>query len=301
MRVASDSGGGNGWGDPSLQATIFIQYPFCAGGNLSQWLKAEGSSCRCLWIRLMILKVNSSLHTVRKPWELQAIARQILYALLYLHDNGVVHKVRLTYLIGRGDIVVAHLQSLFTSLVFIIRISNLLTSYCMKMAGLYLQILSWPRKWGGDLSISAIDRERKVLWHSIEIQVSCITHGGWHVCRSSSCQGSWWGGRYHGFCFGFWHTRVHGTWGIHKLVVAVMVSSLCWSYLGILHCRLSLVDKLFMPVTCIPLEWYWQRCTFPRHWIAGFLVSHCQWPWPCLCLRCLVEGSRTQAQEWEQG
>ena len=48
MRVASDSSGGNGWGDPSLQATIFIQYPFCAGGNLSQWLKAEGSSCRCL-------------------------------------------------------------------------------------------------------------------------------------------------------------------------------------------------------------------------------------------------------------
>eukprot|EP01038_Epipyxis_sp_PR26KG_P005560 gene5560-7682_t len=56
--------------DPSLQVTVFIEYPYCKGGNLLQWLK------------------NSE----RKPWELQSIARQILYALMYLHDNGVIHK-----------------------------------------------------------------------------------------------------------------------------------------------------------------------------------------------------------------
>ena len=57
--------------DPSLQVTIFIEYPYCRGGNLSQWLRA----------------------VPRKPWELQSIARQILYGLMYLHDHGVVHKV----------------------------------------------------------------------------------------------------------------------------------------------------------------------------------------------------------------
>jgi len=59
-----------GFEDPSLQVTIFIQYPFCRGGNLSQWLKTAP----------------------RKPWELQAIARQILYVVVYLHDYGVIHK-----------------------------------------------------------------------------------------------------------------------------------------------------------------------------------------------------------------
>lgn len=56
--------------DPLLQITLFIEYPFYRGGNLSEWLKSEE----------------------RKPWELQAVARQILYGLMYLHDHGVVHK-----------------------------------------------------------------------------------------------------------------------------------------------------------------------------------------------------------------
>lgn len=43
----------------------------CSGGNLSNWLKSAE----------------------RKPWELQGIARQLLYALLYVHDRGVTHRV----------------------------------------------------------------------------------------------------------------------------------------------------------------------------------------------------------------
>ena len=43
-----------------------------SGGNLSLWLKSAE----------------------RKPWELQGIARQLLYALLYVHDRGVTHRVR---------------------------------------------------------------------------------------------------------------------------------------------------------------------------------------------------------------
>lgn len=42
------------------------------------------------------------------------------------------------------------------------RISNLRTSFCMKMAGSYLQILSWPKKRGGDLSITASDHLQMV-------------------------------------------------------------------------------------------------------------------------------------------
>jgi hypothetical protein len=57
--------------DPSLAITLFIEYPFYKGGNLSSWLKSSE----------------------RKPWELQAVARQILYALMYLHDHGVIHRV----------------------------------------------------------------------------------------------------------------------------------------------------------------------------------------------------------------
>jgi len=55
--------------NPSMQTTVFIEYPFCKGGNLSAWLKTE-----------------------RKPWELQGVARQLLYGLMYLHDHGVIHK-----------------------------------------------------------------------------------------------------------------------------------------------------------------------------------------------------------------
>lgn len=61
---------GESIGDPSLQVIIFIQYPYLSGGNLTQWLK----------------------ESPRKPWELQGVARQILYALVYLHDHGVIHK-----------------------------------------------------------------------------------------------------------------------------------------------------------------------------------------------------------------
>jgi serine/threonine protein kinase len=53
------------------QMTVFIQYPFCKGGNLSDWIKLA----------------------TRKPWELQSIARQIVYVLMFLHDHGVIHKV----------------------------------------------------------------------------------------------------------------------------------------------------------------------------------------------------------------
>ena len=58
--------------DPSLSITLFIEYPFYKGGNLSSWLKSGE----------------------KKPWELQAMARQLLYALMYLHDHGVIHRVR---------------------------------------------------------------------------------------------------------------------------------------------------------------------------------------------------------------
>lgn len=57
--------------DPTLQITLFIEYPYYSRGNLLMWLKQEE----------------------RKPWELQAIARQILFAIMYLHDHGIVHKV----------------------------------------------------------------------------------------------------------------------------------------------------------------------------------------------------------------
>ena len=53
-----------------FQVTVYIEYPYCKGGNLFNWLKAQP----------------------RKPWELQAIARQLLYGIMYLHDHGVIHK-----------------------------------------------------------------------------------------------------------------------------------------------------------------------------------------------------------------
>lgn len=57
--------------DLALQISLFIEYPYYQNGNLSSWIKASP----------------------RKPWEIQSIARQILYGLLYLHDHGIVHKV----------------------------------------------------------------------------------------------------------------------------------------------------------------------------------------------------------------
>lgn len=53
-----------------FQVTVYIEYPYCKGGNLFNWLKNQP----------------------RKPWELQAIARQLLYGIMYLHDHGVIHK-----------------------------------------------------------------------------------------------------------------------------------------------------------------------------------------------------------------
>ena len=53
-----------------FQVIVYIEYPYYKGGNLQTWLKAEP----------------------RKPWELQAIARQLLYGIMYLHDHGVIHK-----------------------------------------------------------------------------------------------------------------------------------------------------------------------------------------------------------------
>lgn len=61
--------GTSGMDATGLQVAVFIEYPYCRGGNLSAWLKSD-----------------------RKPWELQAVARQLLYGLMYLHDHGVVHK-----------------------------------------------------------------------------------------------------------------------------------------------------------------------------------------------------------------
>lgn len=56
---------------PYFQVSVFIEYPYFSGGNLALWLKQQS----------------------RKPWELQSVARQLLYALMYLHDHGVIHKV----------------------------------------------------------------------------------------------------------------------------------------------------------------------------------------------------------------
>jgi hypothetical protein len=54
-----------------LQVAVYIEYPFYKGGNLSSWLKASA----------------------HKPWELQGVARQIVYGLMFLHDHGVIHMV----------------------------------------------------------------------------------------------------------------------------------------------------------------------------------------------------------------
>lgn len=53
-----------------LQSTAFIEYPYYKNGNLDNWLSVKP----------------------RMPWELQSIARQILYSINFLHDHGVIHK-----------------------------------------------------------------------------------------------------------------------------------------------------------------------------------------------------------------
>jgi hypothetical protein len=57
--------------DHSWQQMLFLHYPYLKGGDLSVWMKAAP----------------------RKPWELQQMARQILYAIIYLHDHGIIHRV----------------------------------------------------------------------------------------------------------------------------------------------------------------------------------------------------------------
>eukprot|EP00602_Paraphysomonas_sp_CaronLab_P011304 CAMPEP_0185039532 /NCGR_PEP_ID=MMETSP1103-20130426/36457_1 /TAXON_ID=36769 /ORGANISM="Paraphysomonas bandaiensis, Strain Caron Lab Isolate" /LENGTH=1230 /DNA_ID=CAMNT_0027578455 /DNA_START=47 /DNA_END=3739 /DNA_ORIENTATION=- len=52
------------------RATVFIEYPYFAGGNLKSWVTNEA----------------------RKPWELQSVARQLLYGVMCLHDHHIVHK-----------------------------------------------------------------------------------------------------------------------------------------------------------------------------------------------------------------
>jgi len=48
----------------------YIEYSYYKGGNLYNWLN-DGA---------------------RKPWEMQGIARQLLYGINYLHDHNIVHK-----------------------------------------------------------------------------------------------------------------------------------------------------------------------------------------------------------------
>lgn len=62
--------------DPTLQITLFIEYPFYRRGNLAAWLQ------------------HSTDEDARKPWELQSVARQVLFGIMYLHDHGVVHRVQ---------------------------------------------------------------------------------------------------------------------------------------------------------------------------------------------------------------
>ena len=150
---------GNGLGDPSLQATIFIQYPFCAGGNLSQWLKAEGERVKhalvvriCLTIRINASSseaVGAAGHRPANPLCAALPSRQRGHTQgLYILSGNEIN--------GNGKpFIVQHCHQ-YT------RISNLRTSFCMKMAGSYLQILSWPRKRGGDQSITASDHLRMV-------------------------------------------------------------------------------------------------------------------------------------------
>lgn len=54
------------------KGTVFIEYPYFSCGNLKDWVGIAGK---------------------RKVWELQAVARQLLFAISYLHDHKIVHKV----------------------------------------------------------------------------------------------------------------------------------------------------------------------------------------------------------------
>jgi hypothetical protein len=53
---------------------IFLEFPFFASGNLKNW----------------------RLSCDRSPWDLQSVARQLFYGLMYLHDHNIIHAVSFT-------------------------------------------------------------------------------------------------------------------------------------------------------------------------------------------------------------
>lgn len=57
---------------------IYLEFPYCEGGNLDQWLDER------------VGKGKDG--PPPPPWELQAIGRQLLCAVMYLHERGVIHK-----------------------------------------------------------------------------------------------------------------------------------------------------------------------------------------------------------------
>jgi hypothetical protein len=71
----------------TLQVAVYIEYSYYKGGNLSYWLKAAE----------------------RKPWEMQGVARQLLYGLMYLHDHGVIHMVSWFMWLDDGTIIIGTL------------------------------------------------------------------------------------------------------------------------------------------------------------------------------------------------
>ena len=63
---------------------LYLEFPYCSGGNLSQWLARSEDR--------------------RHPWDLQSIARQLLCAVMHLHDRGIIHKdIKPGNLLVHGD------------------------------------------------------------------------------------------------------------------------------------------------------------------------------------------------------
>jgi serine/threonine protein kinase len=68
VRALVDEAGAN---MQQVVPTLFLEFPYCSGGNLGQWLSRSGK---------------------RTPWDLQSIARQLFCAVIHLHDRGIIHK-----------------------------------------------------------------------------------------------------------------------------------------------------------------------------------------------------------------